>query len=76
MAKRIKTAAFQQVPNTLRKAFAEVGSTDLVPPTVKKKKGNPNYRNGRAMEYKVMKDLRKKGLEVVRTNPAWPSSRP
>ena len=67
MAKRIKTAAFQQVPNTLRKACAEVGSTDLVPPTVKKKKGNPNYRNGRAMEYKVMKDLRKKGLEVVRT---------
>lgn len=32
-----------------------------------KKKGNSNYRNGRAAEYKVMKDLRGKGLEGLRT---------
>ena len=28
---------------------------------------NSNYLAGRAMEYKVMKDLRSKGLEVLRT---------
>ena len=32
-----------------------------------KKKGNSNYRNGRALEYKVIKDLRSKGLEGLRT---------
>lgn len=28
---------------------------------------NSNYRNGRALEYKVMKGLREKGLEALRT---------
>ena len=28
---------------------------------------NSNYRNGRALEYKVIKDLRNKGLEGLRT---------
>lgn len=28
---------------------------------------NSNYRNGRALEYKVIKDLRNKGLEAMRT---------
>lgn len=28
---------------------------------------NSNYRNGRALEYKVIKDLRSKGLEALRT---------
>ena len=28
---------------------------------------NSNYRNGRALEYKVIKDLRNKGLEALRT---------
>ena len=32
-----------------------------------KKKGNPNYKAGRAMEYALMKELRGKGLEAMRT---------
>ena len=33
----------------------------------KARKGNPNYRNGVALERKVIKELRGKGLEALRT---------
>lgn len=33
----------------------------------KKKRGNPNYRNGVALERKLIKELRSKGLEGLRT---------
>ena len=57
MPRKFKALPFTQVPNTMREAFKEVGKT----------KGNSNYRNGRALEYKVIKDLRNKGLEGLRT---------
>ena len=59
MPNKVKVAPFTHVSSTIREAFSKEA-----PP---KKKGNSNYRNGRALEYKVIKDLRNKGLEGLRT---------